>query len=120
MRRSLTLALLFVAGCEPGPNPDTISAREFVRRQYRNVEISPLEVEEPEYATITKVEGRKVWLANTPAACGVRVRYSWSDGRRTTHVDWVVWVTRGHQAFNYNDNPSGDKWRQYVRACARK
>ena len=124
MRRSVALLLLFVVGCGTSSNPDTDAAREHVRSFYSSPAIT-LDItlnEEPEYATIPKIP--RDHLANSvpdrSAACGVRVRFTWRDGNRTTHDDWVVWVTSDHKAVGWSGNPDGDKWRQYVRSVAEK
>jgi len=124
MRRSVALLLLFVVGCGTSSKPDTDAARENVRRFYSSPAIS-LDLtlnEEPEYATIPKIP--RDHLANSvpdrSAACGVRVRFTWRDGNRTTHDDWVVWVTSDHKAVGWSGNPDGDKWRQYVQSVAKK
>jgi hypothetical protein len=121
MRRSIALVVfLFVAGCGFGPNPDTAAAEKFVRSSYSNVEIERLETEGPEYATVSKIpDSHRVKPADRPAACGVRVRFTWRDGNRTTHDDWVVWVTSDHQAIDRSGNGSGDNWRQLVRSAAK-
>jgi hypothetical protein len=96
MRRSVALLLLFMVGCGTSFKPDTDAAREHVRSFYSSPAIN-LDItlnEEPEYATIPKIP--RDHLANSvpdrSAACGVRVRFTWRDGTRTTHDDWVVWV----------------------------
>ena len=126
MRRSMVLVFLFAAGCgtETAPNLDTPAAREFVRSFYSSPAIT-LDItldEEPEYATIPKIP-RDHLASSVPdrsAACGVRVRFSYRDGNRTTHDDWVVWVTSDHKAVGWSGNPDGDKWRQYVRSFAKQ
>jgi hypothetical protein len=121
MRRSIALVFLFVVGCGTSSEPDTDAAREYVRRAYSNVDIV-LDVEEPEYATIPKIP-RDHLAKSVPdrsAACGVRVRFTWRDGNRTTHDDWVVWLTSDHKAVDWTGNPNGDKWRQFVRSLAKK
>ena len=124
MRRSVALLLLFVVGCGTSSEPDTDAAREHVRSFYSSPAIT-LDItlnEEPEYATIPKIP--RDHLANSvpdrSAACGVRVRFTWRDGNRTTHDDWVVWVTSDHKAVGWSGNPGGDKWRQYVQSVAKK
>lgn len=124
MRRSVALLLLFVVGCGTSSMPDTDAAREHVRSFYSSPAIT-LDItlnEEPEYATIPKIP--RDHLANSvpdrSAACGVRVRFTWRDGNRTTHDDWVVWVTSDHKAAGWSSNPDGDKWRRYVRSVANK
>jgi hypothetical protein len=121
MRRSIALVFLFLAGCAASTEPDTDAARAYVRSGYSNVDIV-LDVEEPEYATIPKIP-RDHLASSVPdrsAACGVRVRFTWRDGNRTTHDDWVVWVTSDHKAVGWSGNPDRDKWRQYVRSVAKK
>ena len=115
MRRSILFAFLLVAGCDTGPNPDTVAARELVRSLYLNVDTTFVAVEEPEYATIPKIPKKGV-----AAACGVRVKFEWRDGSRTTHDDWVVWVTSDHKAIDWSGNPVGDNWRQWVQSFAKK
>ena len=124
MRRSVALLLLFVVGCGTSSEPDTDAAREHVRSFYSSPAIT-LDItlnEEPEYATIPKIP--RDHLANSvpdrSAACGVRVWFTWRDGNRTTHDDWVVWVTSDHKAVGWSGNPGGDKWRQYVQSVAKK
>jgi len=120
MRRSIAFVFLFVAGCETGQNPDTVAARELVRSLYSNVDATILVVEEPEYATIPKIRrGSGGTLSDKSAACGVRVKFEWRYGGRTTHDDWVVWVTSDHKAVDWVGNPDGDKWRPYVRSLAK-
>jgi hypothetical protein len=124
MRRSVALLLLFVVGCGTSSEPDTDAAREHVRSFYSSPAIT-LDIslnEEPEYVTIPKIP--RDHLANSvpdrSAACGVRVRFTSRDGNRTTHDDWVVWVTSDHKAVGWSGNPGGDKWRQYVQSVAKK
>jgi hypothetical protein len=124
MRRSVALLLLFVVGCGTSSKPDTDAAREHVRSFYSSPAIS-LDItldEEPEYAIIPKIP-RDHLTKSAPdrsADCGVRVRFTWRDGNRTTHDDWVVWVTRHHKAVGWSGNPDGDKWREYVLSVAKK
>ena len=126
MQRSMILGFLFVAGCgiaanpDPGPNPDVVAAQEFVRRLNRFAEFDL--VDEPEYAAIPKIpkRGGGNAPADRPAACGVRVRFHYEDGSRTTRDDWVVWVTNDHKAVDWSGNADGDNWRQYVRSFAKK
>ena len=121
MQRSIALVFLFAVGCARAPNPDTGAAEKYVRNNYANVQITDIASEEPEYATVSKVPaGHRTKPSNKPVACGVRVRFTWRDGNRTTHDDWVVWVTSDHHAVDWSGNPDGDKWRQYVRSCAKK
>ena len=123
MRRFLALGLLFTAGCGTETKLDTDAAREFVRRSYSNPAIS-LEItldEEPEYANLPKIpRGSNGTLSDKSAACGVRVRFTWRDEGRTTHDDWVVWVTSDHKAIDWVGNPERDNWRKYVRSFAKK
>jgi hypothetical protein len=120
MRRSIALVFLFVVGCGSASNPDTVAARELVRSFYPSAD--SVIVEEPEYATIPKIPKKGVGASppDRPAACGVRVRFRYQDGGRTTSDDWVVWVTSDHKAIDWSGNPDGDKWRQYVRSFAKK
>jgi hypothetical protein len=116
MRRSFVLVCLVGIGCGTASQPDTDAAREFVRNLYSNVE-TVLDVdEEPEYAAIANIPTRRAGSA----ACGVRVKFLWRDGNRTTHDDWVVWVTSDHKAIDWSSNAGGDNWRQYVRSVAEK
>ncbi len=124
MRRSVALLLLFVAGCGTSSKPDTNAAREYVRSAYSSPAIT-LDItlsDEPEYATIPKIP-RDHLASSVPdrsAACGVRVRFTWRDRTRTTHDDWVVWVTSDHKPVGWSGNPDGDEWRQFVRSVAKK
>jgi hypothetical protein len=125
MRRSMVLVFLFVAGCgtETASKLDTAAAREFVRSFYSSPAIT-LDLtldEEPEYATIPKIPRDHLASSSPdrPAACGVRVRFRYQDGGRTTRDDWVVWVTSDHKAVGWSGNPNGDNWRQYVRSFAK-
>src|SRR5947209_12960885 len=124
MRRSSVLVSLFVVGCATSSKPDMEAAREFVRSFYSSPAIT-LDIsldEEPEYATIPKIP-RDHLASSVPdrsAACGVRVRFTWRDGSRTTRDDWVVWVASDHKAVGWSGNADGDKWRQYVRSVAKK
>jgi hypothetical protein len=79
-------------------------------------------VDEPEYATIPKIPKRnpKNPAPDRSAACGVRVKFTWRDGSRTTHDDWVVWVTSDHKAVGWTDAHGGDNWRRYVQSFAEK
>jgi hypothetical protein len=126
MRRSIVVIFLIAAGCEtaPSPNPDTVAAWEHVRSFYSapHIRLYIAVGEEPEYATIPKIP-RDHLASSVPdrsAACGVRVRFTWRDENRTTHDDWVVWVTSDHKAVGWSSNPNGDNWRQYVRSVAQK
>jgi hypothetical protein len=121
MRRLIALAFLFAAGCATGPNPDAVAAEKYVRNGYTNVEMVQLESEEPEYAAFPKIpNSHRPKPADRPAACGVRVRFTWRDEGRTTHDDWLVWVTSDHEAIEWTSNPVGDNWRQYLRSHAAK
>jgi hypothetical protein len=121
MRRSIAILFLVVGGCAKAPNPDPVAAEAYVRRNYANAQITEMASEEPEYATVSKVSGgHRTKPSDKPIACGVRVRFTWRDGTPTTHDDWVVWLTNDHQAVDWNGNPDGDKWRQYVRSCVKK
>jgi hypothetical protein len=121
VQRSIPLILLFVAGCSSGPTPDAIAAAEYVRSHYSNVEMVRLETEVPEYAAVAKItDGHRVKPWDSAAACAVRVRFSWRDGNRTTHDDWVVWVTGDHKALDWSSNSNRDNWRRYVRSFAKK
>jgi hypothetical protein len=121
MRRSIALVLLFVAGCGSGSSLDTAAAEKFVRSSYSNVDMVDLKVEGPEYATVSTIpESHRTKPADKPAACAVRVKFTWRDENRTTHDDWVVWVTGDHQVIDRTGNGDGDNWRQHVRAIAKK
>jgi hypothetical protein len=124
MRRSIALVFLVVAGCGPASKADSDAAREFVRSFYSSPDITlDLTLDgEPEYAAIPKIP-RDHLVSSAPdrsAACGVRVRFTYRDGNRTTHDDWIVWVASDHKAVGWSGNPDGDKWRQYVRSLAKK
>jgi hypothetical protein len=121
MRRSFALVFLFVVGCGTATNPDMVAARELVRSLYSSVD-PVLVVDGPEYAAIPKIpkKGAGKSPADRPAACGVRVKFVWQDGGRTTHDDWVVWVTSDHKAIDWSGNADGDNWRQYVRSFAKR
>jgi|SRR5579864_981272 len=122
MRRSFALVLLFGIGCGSATNPDSVAAREYVRSLYSNVETEVDVVGEPEYASIPKIPVRGIGIApaDRPAACGVRVKFLYRDGGRTTHDDFVIWVTSDHKAISWSSNADGDNWRQYVRSFAKK
>jgi hypothetical protein len=124
MRRLFALVFLFGIGCGTASKSDTDAAREFVRSFYSSPAITfdTTLVEGPEYATIPKIP-RDHFATSVPdrsAACGVRVRFTYRDGNRTTHDDWVVWVTSDHKAVGWSGNPDGDHWRRYVRSFAKK
>jgi len=108
------LVFLFGIGCGTAPNADTLAARELLRSLNKYAEI--VLVEGPEYATIPKIPKPP----DRSAACGVRIRFRWQDGGRTTNDDWVIWVTSDHKAIDWSGNPNGDNWREYVRSFARK
>ncbi len=104
--------------------PDTNAAREFVHSFYSNPAISfdITRCEEPEYATIPKIP-RDHLVKSVPdrsAACGVRIAFTWRDRGRTTHDQWLVWVTSDHKAVGFSDNAGADNWRQYVQSVAKK
>jgi hypothetical protein len=124
MRRSIVLVFLFVAGCGTASTADTDAAREYVRSFYSSpgIDLDITLDEEPEYAAISNIPRDRLVssAADRSAACGVRVRLTWRDGNRTTHDDWVVWVTSDHKAVGWSSNPDRDKWRQYVRSFAKK
>jgi hypothetical protein len=122
MRRSLALLCLFGIGCEYGTAPDTDAAQAFVLRLHSNVDTIVNVDPEPEYAAIPNIPTRRAASASEekPAACGVRVKFHWQDGGRTTHDDWVVWVTSDHKAVGWSSNADGDNWRPYVRSFAKK
>jgi hypothetical protein len=119
MRRSFALLLLFGIGCGTESAPDTNAAQEFVRRVNRFAE--PDLVEDPEYADIPNIpmKGEGTWDPAKPAACGVRVKFHWRDEKRTTHDDWVVWVTSDHKAIGWTDRAGGDNWRAFVQSFAK-
>jgi hypothetical protein len=120
MRRSFALVCLFGIGCGYGTAPDTDAAQALVLRLHSNVDTIVDVDQQPEYATIAKIPGREAGNAHQDksAACGVRVRFQWRDGGRTTHDDWVVWVTSDHKAVGWSSNTKGDNWREYVRSFA--
>jgi hypothetical protein len=121
MRRSICLVFLFLIGCGMGPNPDAVEAEKYVRSHYSNVEMVQIVAEEPEYAAVSKVpDSHRAKPSDQPPACGVRVRFTWRDEGRTTHDDWLVWVTNDHQPIDWSGNPAGDNWRQYLRSHAAK
>jgi hypothetical protein len=119
MRRSFSLVLLFGIGCGTAAEPDTVAARELVRSLYTSADI--VLDEEPEYAAIPKIPKKGVGSSppDRPVACGVRVRFTYRDGGRTTRDDWVVWVTSDHKAIDWSGNLGGDNWRRYVRSFAK-
>jgi hypothetical protein len=126
MRRLTALVFLFVAGCGSGTAAklDMAAAREFVQSRYSNPAIS-LEfnlVEAPEYVTLPKIPRDHIaaGFPDRSAACGVRIRFTWREGNRTTHDDWVVWVNSDHKAVGWSSNAGGDTWREYVRTLAKK
>jgi hypothetical protein len=123
MRKSIALVFLFLVGCGSDTKPDTDAAREFLQRQFSNpaIILDITLVEEPEYAAIPKISrGRSAKLGDKPAACGVRVRFTWRDEGRTTHEDWIVWVDSDHKAIDWCGNPERDNWRKYVQSLAKK
>jgi hypothetical protein len=122
MRRLFAVVLLFGIGCGSGSNPDTVAARGLVQSLYENADSLSLTVEEPEYAAIPKIPKKGVGSspADRPAACGVRVKFRWRNGGRTTTDDWVVWVTSDHKAIDWSGNADGDDWRRYVRSFAKQ
>jgi hypothetical protein len=115
MRRLMALLALCVAGCGTDSSQDMAAAQAYIRNMYSNVETTIVAVEEPEYATVSKIPKK-----GATAACGVRVRFKWRDENRTTHDDWIVWVTSDHQAVAWSSIADGNNWRQYVRSCAKK
>lgn len=124
LRPFISFLFLFVFGCGTSSKPDTDAARGFVRSFYSNPAISFDfdAVDEPEYAVIPKIP-RDHLATSAPdrsAACGVRVKFTWRDGSRTTHDDCVVWVASDHKAVGWSRNPNGDKWRQFVQSVAKK
>jgi hypothetical protein len=121
MKKGIAFVFLCVAGCGSGSNPDTAAVEKYIRNSHANVELVKIEVEDPEYGTFSKVpDSHRTKPADKPAACGVRVRFHWKDGSRTTHDDRVVWVTSDHQPVDWSGNPEGDNWRKYVRSLAKK
>jgi hypothetical protein len=120
MRRSFALLCLFGVGCGYATAPDTDAAQAFVLRQYSNVDTIVNVDHQPEYANISRIptgSGGNRWR-DTPAACGIRVKFHWHDGGRTTHDDWLVWVASDHKALSWTSNPKGDNWREYVQSLA--
>jgi cysteine synthase len=120
MKRSIAVVFLFVAGC--GANPDTAAVEKYLRSTYSNVDVLQIEpIEAPEYVTVSKVpNSHRSKPSDKPAVCGVRVRFHWKTGNRTTHDEQIVWVTGDHQAVDWSGNPEGDNWRKYVRTLAKK
>jgi hypothetical protein len=96
------------------------NALECVRKLYPAAD--KVHVEGPEYAAIPKLPGgHNARLSkDRPVACGILIRFRWRDGSRTTHDDWVVWVTSDHKAVDWSGNEGGDKWRPNVRSFAKK
>lgn len=124
MRRPLILLLLFVAGCGNSAMYDVPAARAYVRGKYSadHITFTFELVEEPEYATIAKIP-RDYIAAGYPdraAACGVRIKFSWKTENRTTHEDWIVWVSSEHKAVGFSRNEHGDKWREFVQTWVKK
>ena len=121
MKRYFAVVFLFVVGC--GANADTTAAEKYIRSTHANVDVLQIDkLEGPEYVTLSKVPDshRSKKSNDKPAACGVRVRFTWKDGSRTTHDDRVVWVSSEHQTVDWSGNPEGDNWRNYVRSLAKK
>jgi hypothetical protein len=120
MRQPIALVCLFLTGCGTASKSDTSAARELVQRFYPATDT--VNVEGPEYANIPKIPkiGGVGSSTDRSAACGVRVRFRYRDGGRTTRDDWVVWVTSNHKAIDWSGNADGDNWRQYVRSFAKK
>jgi hypothetical protein len=120
MRQPIALVCLFLTGCGTASKSDTGAARELVRSFYPAADT--VNVEEPEYANIPKIPkiGGVGSSTDRSAVCGVRVRFRYRDGGRTTRDDWVVWVTSNHKAIDWSGNADGDNWRQYVRSFAKK
>ena len=110
MRRSFALVFLFVIGCGDGSKPDSDAARAFLRRL--NIYAENVIVDEPEYAAIPKIPRRDAGTSapDRAAACGVRIKFLYRDGSRTTHDDWIVWVTSDHKAIGFTGNGEGDNW----------
>ncbi len=116
-------AALFLAGCG-GSKAETDAAREYVHKYYSNpgIDFTINQIDEPEYAAIAKIPRDHLasTAADRSAACGVRVKFTWVDGSRTTHDDWIVWLGSDHQPVGFTGNGSGDKWREFVQAAAKK
>jgi hypothetical protein len=114
--------LLFAAGCGSSAKVDTDAAQELLRKMHSNEVLTIHVVEGPEYADIPRVpEGRGGKLsADKPAACGVRIKFTSQQENRTTHDDWVIWVSADHKAVSWVGNPKGDDWRPYVQSFAKK
>src|SRR5262249_54967399 len=99
-------------------NPDTAAAHDLVRKANRLAE--SIVIEGPEYAAIPNIPKKSIGNLERAAACGVRVRFRYRDGGRTTNDDWIVWVTSDHKAIDWSGNADGDNWRQYVHSLAKK
>ena len=121
MRRPFAIFLLFVIGCgTSSSNSDTEAARKFIQGYYNNAEFDL--VEGPEYADIPNIPKKAVGKSpkDRPAACAVRIKFTFRDENRTTHDEWIVWVNSDHKAFDWSGNDQGDKWRKYVQSFAKK
>jgi hypothetical protein len=129
MRRSVVLVSLFAVGCGFGLNPntgpklDTAAARQYVRSCFSPAITVEMTVDdEPEYADVPKIPRERLAksVPDRPAACAVRVRVTYRDENRTTHDDWLVWVSSDHKAVGWSSNVKGDNWREQVRSLATK
>ena len=122
MRRSIAVVVFFFVGCS-GPNADTAAVEKYLRSTHANADVFQIDkLEGPEYVAGVKVPDshRSKKSDNKPAACGVRVRFTWKDGSRTTHDNQIVWVSSDHEVVDWSGNPEGDNWRNYVRSLAKK
>ena len=124
MRRSMLLLFLFVAGCGSSTELDVAVARAYVRKSYSASHITFTYdlVEGPEFANIPKIPRDHIaaGFPDRAAACGVRVKFTWKYDNRTTHDDWIVWVSSDHKAIGFSGNEHGDKWRAFVQSLAQK
>lgn len=127
MRRTVlvsALVSLLMAGCGAGntAKEDTAAARDYLRKTYSNVQLDIHLLEGPEYADVPKIprDNPNSRYPDQSAACGVRVKFTWHDGGRHNHDDWVIWVSREHKAVGWTSNTRGDQWREWVQSFARK
>jgi len=125
MRRSFALVLLFVIGCAaPSPDSDpskadTDAAQAYIRKTYPNAEI--LLVEGPEYADIQKIPKRTQGdrPSDKTAACGVYVKFHYTDNHGNVTDGWVVLVSSDHQVVRWF-GVKRENWREFVQSLARK
>jgi hypothetical protein len=120
MRRLFIFVILLASGCGTSPNPDADAARGLVRGLHPDAEIDL--VDGPEYTAVPKIpkHGPGDTSPDRPAAGGVRVRFLYRDGDRTTRDDWMIWVSGDHKAIDWSGNPDGDDWRRYLRSLAKE